>query len=144
MTMFWNANETTIKFNQACRSQDLDKVQRIVRIDKEKVDVKQLDEMKTLLKTLGPIRMFGTLERLQEAMKNDPQVEIVKALCEAERDVWIVTNIHPYHLVQLHPMWPDALKLAMRRDYSYFPHLSIESRLGECCFDVSLYFSNTS
>ena len=69
---------------------------------------------------------------------------IIKALREAQRDVWIVTNIHPYHLVQLHPMWPDALKLAMRRDYSDFPHLSIESRLGECCFSVSLYFSNTS
>ena len=69
---------------------------------------------------------------------------IVKALREAERDVWIVTNIHPYHLVQLHPMWPDALKIAKRRDYSDFPHLSIESRMSESCFDITFHLSNTA
>ena len=51
--MFGNANETTIKLDQACRWGDLKKVQNIIRVDKEKIDVKQLDEMKTLLKTLG-------------------------------------------------------------------------------------------
>ena len=60
--MFRNANETTIKLHDACRWPDLEKVNNILRFDKEKIDAKQLDEMKTLLKTVGPIRMFLSLE----------------------------------------------------------------------------------
>ena len=43
--------------------------------------------MKTLLKTLGTTEMFGSMERLQKEMKNDPQVEIVKMLCEIGVDL---------------------------------------------------------
>ena len=85
--MFWNANETTMKLHDACRFQDLKKVNNILRNNKEKIDVKQLDEMKTLLYTVGPIKMFPSLEKLQEEMKNDPQVEIVKILCEIGVDL---------------------------------------------------------
>ena len=85
--MFRNANETTIKLHQACTQQDLEKVNNIIRVDKEKIDVKQLDEMKTLLKTVGPIRIFASLEKLQEKMTNDPLEEIVKLLCEIGVDL---------------------------------------------------------
>ena len=91
--MVLNASETTIKFDQACRlvsygSWDyLDKVHNIIINDKENIDVKQLDEMKTLLKTLGPSFKFPSLEKLQEAMKNDAKVEIVKMLCEIGVDL---------------------------------------------------------
>ena len=85
--MVWNVNETTIQLDQACRQSDLERVNNIIRFDKEKIDAKQLDEMKTLLKTVGPIRMFLSLEELQEKMKNDPQVEIVKMLCEIGVDL---------------------------------------------------------
>ena len=85
--MFWNANETTMKLHDACRFQDLKKVNNILRNNKEKIDVKQLDEWKTLLKTVRPVFMFSSLEKLQEEMKNDPQVEIVKMLCEIGVDL---------------------------------------------------------
>ena len=85
--MSWNANESTIKLHRACTEKDLDTDNNLMRLDKEKIDVKQLDEMKTLLKTLGTTEMFGSMERLQKEMKNDPQVEIVKMLCEIGFDL---------------------------------------------------------
>ena len=65
---------------------------------------------------------------------------IIKALCEGERDVWIVTNIHPIHLVQFHPMWSEALKKARRQDYSDFTHLSMGTRLDEYAINLSLFY----
>ena len=85
--MSWNTNESTIKLHRTCTEKDLDTVNNLMRIDKEKIDVKKLDEMKTLLKTLGTTEMFGSMERLQKEMKNDPQVEIVKMLCEIGVDL---------------------------------------------------------
>ena len=41
--------------------------------------------MKTLLKTLDPIRMFSSLKRLQEEMKNDPKCFVRLALIYNKR-----------------------------------------------------------
>ena len=54
---------------------------------------------------------------------------IVKVLASEQRDVLHVKNVHPYHLVQLHPLWNQALLKAKRADYSDFDHLSAESKL---------------
>jgi len=51
--------------------------------------------------------------------------DIVKALVFSSNnqhsvklgDLLVPTNIHPYHLVQLHPLWPQALTKANRADY---------------------------
>ena len=43
--MFRNDNETTIELHDACRFQDLKKVNKLLIIDKEKIEVKQLDEI---------------------------------------------------------------------------------------------------
>ena len=85
--MVWSANKNTIKFHRACKDLDLETLHNLLRFDKEKIDVKQLDEMKTLLETVGPIKMFSSMEQLQENMENDPQVKIVKMLCETDVDL---------------------------------------------------------
>ena len=33
-------------------------------------------------------------------------------------DLLVPQHIHPFHLVQLHPLWPEALRKANREDYS--------------------------
>ena len=65
---------------------------------------------------------------------------IIKALRADKRDVWIVTNIHPIHLVQFHPMWPEALNNARRQDYDDFSHLSMAARLGESAINLSFFY----
>ena len=87
--MSWNANESTIKFAQACIDKDLDTVHNLLRIDKEKIDVKQLNEVETLIRILNldSINVFDSLEELKEAIEKDPHVQIVKLLCEIGVDL---------------------------------------------------------
>ena len=118
--MSWNANESTIKFAQACIDKDLDTVHNLLRINKEKIDVKQLDEMKTLLKTVGPFRIFPSLERLQEEMENDPGEEVIKALCEIGVD-----------LEQKDDYGQTALYLALRGSYRFHANSRIVKILLE-------------
>ena len=85
--MSWNANETTIKFHRACRDLDLETVHNLLRIEKEKIDVKQLDKMGTLLNTVRFSEIFTSFDTLQEALEKDPNVEVVKVLCEIGVDL---------------------------------------------------------
>ena len=83
--MFRKAYETTIKFHRACRDKDLETVYNLLRNDKEKIDVLKLDEMSTLL---DKVRFFRiSLEKLQEAKEEDPNVEVIKVLCEIGVDL---------------------------------------------------------
>ena len=66
--MFWNANETTVKFHTACIMGDLEKVNSLLRMDKEKIDLTQLDEMSTLITTVSFIKNFPSLKELKDAM----------------------------------------------------------------------------
>ena len=75
--MSWNANETTIKFHRACRDLDLETVHNLLRFDKEKIDVIQLDKMGTLLNTVRFSEIFTSFDTLQEALEKDPNVEVV-------------------------------------------------------------------
>ena len=79
-TMFTDVDETTMKFHRACINADLMTISNILRIDQERINVKQLDMMGTLPKTLSLIRnIFSTIE---EAIEKDPRVKIVKMLFE--------------------------------------------------------------
>lgn len=42
---------------------------------------------------------------------------IVKALVTSGRKILVVSNIHPYHLLHKHPLWPDGLRHARREEY---------------------------
>ena len=42
---------------------------------------------------------------------------IVKALVMSGRKILVLSNIHPYHLLHLHPLWPEGLKHAQRDEY---------------------------
>ena len=88
---FIDVNETMMelhrKLHRACIKGDVDTVNNLIRINKEKIDAKQLDQMGTLLKSVSQEKFFPSLEQLQEVMKNDPQVEIVKLLCEMGVDL---------------------------------------------------------
>ena len=53
VTMSWNANEPTMKLHRACIKGDLEIVNNLVANDKEKINVTKLDEIGTLLKTVG-------------------------------------------------------------------------------------------
>ena len=76
----------TIKFHEACIGKDLKTLSNLLK-DKEKIDVKRLDQMKTLLRFLGPVRVFSSLKKLQEEMEHDPGEEVVRALCEIGVDL---------------------------------------------------------
>jgi hypothetical protein len=45
-------------------------------------------------------------------------MHIMKALIEDGQGTWKVKNIHPVHLVQLHPLWPDAIRKCKMEDYN--------------------------
>ena len=60
--MFWNANKTTIKLHTACIKGDLEKVKNLLRKDKEKITVTQLDEMSTLITTVSFIKNCPSLK----------------------------------------------------------------------------------
>ena len=57
--------------------------------------------------------------------------DIVKALVISSelsrtvtlKDLIVVTNIHPFHLAQFHPMWPQAVRKANRVDYDDLPQI---------------------
>ena len=40
-----------------------------------------------------------------------------KALNTCGKEILAEQNVHPYYLLQLHPLWPDALKALKRADY---------------------------
>lgn len=40
-----------------------------------------------------------------------------------------VFNVHPFHLIQLHPMWPQALKELNLENYDDYPHLSSQTEV---------------
>ena len=46
-----------------------------------------------------------------------PCMCIAKALNSRGKEILAVENVHPYYLLQLHPLWPDALKRLKRADY---------------------------
>ena len=54
---------------------------------------------------------------------------IVKALTENSRPVSSI-NSHPYHLIQLHPLWTQALSKCHRDDYDNFATTG-QTMLGE-------------
>ena len=85
--LFVDVNETTMKLHRACIKGDVDTVNNILRINKAKIDAKQLDQMGTLLQSVSHEKLFPSLKQLQEMMKNDPQVEIIKLLCEMGIDL---------------------------------------------------------
>ena len=85
MIMAWNANESTIKFHKACIEKDLETVYNLLRNDKEKIEVSKLNEMSTFLYKVERFRI--TVEKLPEAMEKDPNVEVIKGLCEIGVDL---------------------------------------------------------
>jgi hypothetical protein len=52
---------------------------------------------------------------------------IIKALAVAGRKIEDANNIHPLHLLQLHPLWKDALKKCSLPDYDDLPHLRVSA-----------------
>lgn len=50
-------------------------------------------------------------------------IHIVKALTVDGRQIWEVKNIHPIHLLQLHPLWPEALRKCKMEDYNDLPQV---------------------
>ena len=88
---FIDVNETMMelhrKLHRACIKGDVDTVNNLLRINKEKIDAKQLNQMGTLLRTVSHDKFFPSLEQLQEEMEKDPSEQVVKLLCEMGVDL---------------------------------------------------------
>lgn len=50
-----------------------------------------------------------------------PCLCIARALNANEQKILSVENVHPFHLIQLHPLWPQALTKCKRADYDDHP-----------------------
>lgn len=50
-------------------------------------------------------------------------MDIAKALIEDGRVIWSTNNYHPVHLVQLHPLWSDAIRKCKLEDYEDLPQI---------------------
>lgn len=50
-------------------------------------------------------------------------MDIAKALIEDGRAIWSTNNYHPVHLVQLHPLWSDAIRKCKLEDYNDLPQI---------------------
>ena len=86
MATFMGSNETTIKFHKACIDEDLKTIKGLLK-NKENINVRQLDQMGTLLRIVSLAKTFPSLEELKEAMEKHPGEEIVKVLCEIGVDL---------------------------------------------------------
>lgn len=51
---------------------------------------------------------------------------IAKALAVNKRPVLSVENVHPIHLIRLHPMWPTALRKCKRDDYKNASNVQVD------------------
>jgi hypothetical protein len=60
-------------------------------------------------------------------------MDIAKALIEDGRKIWSINNIHPVQLVQLHPLWPDAILKCKLEDYKDLPQIDalLEGEKGD-------------
>ena len=60
-------------------------------------------------------------------------MDIAKALIEDGRKIWSINNIHPVQLVQLHPLWPDAIRKCKLEDYKDLPQIDalLEGEKGD-------------
>ena len=81
---------------------NLNLINKLQRIGKEKNAVKQLDEEKTLLRTVSSLFVFSSLEEVKEALEKDPSEEVVKLLCEIgvdleQRDYTVYTGETALH-----------------------------------------------
>ena len=56
---------------------------------------------------------------------------IVKALVVSGREILILSNVHPYYLLHLHPLWPEALKRAKRAEYDDVKRSANDSSLSK-------------
>ena len=87
MDVYETTMELHRKLDRACIKGDVETVNNLLRINKEKIDAKQLDQMGTLLRTMSHEKFFPSLEQLQEVMKKDPDQEVVNLLCEIGVDL---------------------------------------------------------
>ena len=46
-----------------------------------------------------------------------PCMCIIKVFNACGKDISKVENVHPYHLIEMHPLWPEALKQLKRDNY---------------------------
>jgi hypothetical protein len=64
---------------------------------------------------------------------------IIRVYTVSEDKLEVVTNVHPFHLLQNHPMWPYALKKCNLPDYDDFPQLTWSSSSVEKDCSPSTY-----
>ena len=98
MATFMGSNETTIKFHEACIDENLKTIKGLLK-NKENINVRQLDQMGTLLRIVSLAKTFPSLEKLKEAMEKHPGEEVVKVLCEIgvdlhQKDSYGKTSLH--------------------------------------------------